>query len=772
MFPAEGREINLKVTYDDTVRFTTTTTTDHEIDYDKANRKTIVTDSLLRPTVYQMNRDGLVVSVQDAKGGETTYEYDEESFQVTAETDPLGRTTRRSYDGRGNLSAVIEADGSRLQIDNHPELDVPVRVTTAAGSQWQLEYDSLGHVTRRVLPTGEATRFEWEGGLPAAMIEAGDRRTTFQYDGAKNLVGVRLANGAQISYEVDGLGRVRQSTDPRGTTKTTFDLEGRPVETISPTGVAQRMAYDGEGNLLESRDATRHVRLRYGHFHKLVERQEAGTSVRFEYDTEDNLVAVVNEAGERYLFERDPLGEVASETGFDGQKRVYFRDAVSQVTKVLLPGSRWEELSYDKLGRVTEVTHFDGSSESYEYDLSGGLIRAANDETEVVFERDALGRVVAERTGEVVVSSRYGADGARAVVESNLGARQAVLYDALGEVESLHHGPVNAFWRSEQRFGRDPLGAELSRHLPGGLEVLWNRDASGKPTSRRTLRSQPGARPIELNARGYQWRGEDQIGAIVDAMSGPRWFDHDSRGRLIRERRPGSSPIHGDDVLHRAMDAVGNIYRSPEMSDRRYGPGGRIEQADGTKYEHDELGNLVKKTEPDGSQWRYHWNGAGMLVKVERPDGKCVGFEYDVFARRTRKTLFTEDDSDLVGPRDPRARRMQDLPPWEPKKVIESETRFVWDGHTVLHELSSDEGLTTWYWEPGTFTPIAKERGKHFWSLVHDHLGTPTEMCDEQGQLVWQMESRPGSRRRSSRARPASSGTAIPCSTSCRQTRG
>ena len=36
---------------------------------------------------------------------------------------------------------------------------------------------------------------------------------------------------------------------------------------------------------------------------------------------------MVNEAGERYLFERDALGEVKSETGFDGQRRVYFRDA-------------------------------------------------------------------------------------------------------------------------------------------------------------------------------------------------------------------------------------------------------------------------------------------------------------------------------------------------------------------------------------------------------------------------------------------------------------
>ena len=555
-------------------------------------------------------------------------------------------------------------------------------------------------------------------------------------------MGLRLPNGAEISYDLDMLGRVTATTDPRGTTRSAYDAEGRLVETISATGVVQRLGYDGEGHLVESRDPTRHVRLEYGHFHKLVEREEAGTTVRFEYDSEDELTAVLNEAGERYELERDALGEVSADRGFDGERRVYFRDAAGQVEKVLLPGDRWTHLAYDAMGRVTEVRHYDGTTERYEYDPDGSLTVAANDDVEVLFERDALGRVVAERVGEVEVRSHYGPGGMRDLVESSLGARQAVLYDALGEVESLHHGPaaVQEVYRQQLRFARDPLGAELGRQLPGGVELLWSRDASGKPTARRTVRRQPGARPIELNARGYRWRGEDQIAAIIDAAAGPRFFDHDSRGRLVRERRPGESPIAADRIVHRLMDAVGNIYRSPDGSDRRYGPGGRLEEAEGTRYEHDELGNLTAKIEPDGREWRYEWNGAGMLTKVERPDGQCVGFEYDVFARRTKKTVFRQDSSGLEGPRDPAARRVQDLPPWEPERLIERETRFVWDGHTVVHELSSEQGLTTWYWEPGTFTPVAKERGGQYWSIASDHLGTPTEMYDAQGRLVWQME--------------------------------
>jgi RHS repeat-associated protein len=167
------------------------------------------------------------------------------------------------------------------------------------------------------------------------------------------------------------------------------------------------------------------------------------------------------------------------------------------------------------------------------------------------------------------------------------------------------------------------------------------------------------------------------------------------------------------------MDAVGNLYRTPNLSDRRYSPGGRLDEAEGTKYEYDRRGNLISKTLADGAVWRYRWSFAGLLTEVERPDGRQIRFEYDPFARRTKKAVVCRADDGT--------------------ESVESETHYLWDGHTLLHELRDGEDPVTWYWEPGTFTPVAKEQGRQQWSLAHDHLGTPTEMYDEAGQLVWQM---------------------------------
>src|SRR5687768_10649716 len=137
-----------------------------------------------------------------------------------------------------------------------------------------------------------------------------------------------------------------------------------------------------------------------------------------------------------------------------------------------------------------------------------------------------------------------------------------------------------------------------------------------------------------IDSREYRWRGEDQIAAIIDSARGPRFYDHDSRGALVRERL-GTN----EESLDRAMDIVGNIYRSADGSDRQYGPGGRLEFADGIRYDQDEDGNQIRKTEPDGSAWAYAWNGHGRLREITRPDNTKIEFEYDALSRRTAKRV-------------------------------------------------------------------------------------------------------------------------------------
>ena len=126
----------------------------------------------------------------------------------------------------------------------------------------------------------------------------------------------------------------------------------------------------------------------------------------------------------------------------------------------------------------------------------------------------------------------------------------------------------------------------------------------------------------------------------------------------------------------------------------------------------------------------YEWYGNGMLKSVRLPNGKVVSFEYDALGRRTLKEF--------------RGIRY----------------RYAWDGNVLLHEwnyhswtkpirkkdkygrysYSSPEPLTnvtTWVYDGQSHTPVAKFTEEDCYSIVQDHLGTPTQAFDSRGNKVW-----------------------------------
>ncbi len=115
---------------------------------------------------------------------------------------------------------------------------------------------------------------------------------------------------------------------------------------------------------------------------------------------------------------------------------------------------------------------------------------------------------------------------------------------------------------------------------------------------------------------------------------------------------------------------------------------------------------------------RYRWNGAGMLSSVELPDGREVHFAYDVMARRLRKRVLERQGDEL-----------------HPTK----EVRWSWDGHNPLVELDSEEGKSTWVFEPETFNPLAKLARGDVWGALTDQIGTPTELVGHDGSVRWRV---------------------------------
>ena len=679
----------------------------HRLRYDRQARVTEVTDSLGHTTTYESDGRGVVVREVDALGGETRKDYDA-ALRLVAETDALGHVTRHEYDARGNRTKSVGPDGAVVVVHYNTH-DQPEEATDANGGTWRWRYDPSGQRVEETNPLGETRRWEYADGLLVAEVGGGGERMEYGYDEHRNPTRVRLPTGGQVRLAYDRRGRRVALKDARGGgERVQYDLSDRPVRAEGPGQEAWEGRYDAEGNLLEVKGPLRQVRLGYEGFHWPALREEAGTRLSWRHDAEGRLVEVTNEAGEVYRFTRDELGRVVCEQGFDGAAWHYAYDMAGRLTRATRPSGKQRHHAYDAAGRLTRVEYDDGAFRSFRYRADGALVGAENESGTVALERDALGRVVGEKQADGEVTSRYSPAGDRVAVESSLGSHQKLLRDALGEVTGVTYtSPGRAEWAV--RMARDAGGLEVVRWMPGGVEALWRHDEAGRPTERRTL---VGGGTVAR--RTWRWRSEDQLAAMGDAArGGATEYLHDARGRLVGERRPDGS------LQHREMDAVGNLYRHPERRDRRYGPGGRLAEAEGARYLHDADGNLTEKHTAQGT-WRYAWNGAGLLSEVRRPDGVRVQLGYDALARRTRKVVLGAEG--------------------EPRTTPLSEVRFVWDGHVLLHEVASDEGLTTWLFEPEGFAPLAREDSTGRYAVVTDHLGAPSEMYDELGQLAWRMQ--------------------------------
>lgn len=697
---------------------------DRRITYDKARHTTLVDDGRGGRTHYFGNAAGLVEREIDPTGVERRYEWDHQ-FRKVAEIDGLGHRTEWAYDERGNTILEKDALGQETR-RTFNALNVPEIVVDAGGSRWTIDYDRRGKPAKITDPLGYSRHYHHDrrGRLKKSESPLAQAFELI-YDERGDLAETKDWEGGRARYVWDGFGRLVEYADQAGRkTKFSWDTCDRLTEIGLPDGGVERRAYDPEGNLVERIDALGNTtRYRYDGFNQLVEQIDPeGYSVQYHYDVEEDLVGLTNELGETYRIDLDLAGRVVREVGFDGRTLVFRYDRAGRCVEMMNGLQKITKLERDALGRIArQLVPGRASLERplpppeevlFTYDARGDLVRAKNADADVILERDALGRVLTERVGNMAIESRYDAAGRRVLRRTSAGHVTGYDVDGNGRLRgltvlpdeawmdfnpvALHAGvrPERAPW--SMHITRDATGAETERKLPGGIVSRWGHDPSGRPIVHKIEH-----RDTQVLHREYTWRSDEQIAAIADAQNGVTRYEHDRRSYLVAAHRSEGT------TQYRIPDPAGNLFRTPERSDRIYGYGGVLKKANDVNYVHDADGNMIEKHLPDGQRWTYLWDGASQLREVVRADGRVVSFAYDALGRRVRK--ISEGHT----------------------------TAYVWDGNDVVHETKTGSGIITWEFEPETFTPITKIEGNQRYGVVTDHLGAPLAMFDEAGNLAW-----------------------------------
>ncbi|MFD2469510.1 RHS repeat-associated core domain-containing protein [Amycolatopsis silviterrae] len=693
------------------------------MDYDVVNHVTHVVDSLGHRTAYHLNEAGQLLREVNPLGAAREYEWDARD-RLLSETDELGRTQRYRYDELNNLIGVRRPDGTEWSIERD-EFGQPVHLVEAPGVETRWEYDERGNVTRLTEPDGGVTAYTYdEWGHLASLTDPSGVKLTVVSDDAGNPITVTDPHGATTAYRYDCFGRLSSTVDPTGAVEEFgYTVDGALAWHRRADGSTDEWHYDGEGNNRLHADASSAItQQEVTHFDLIsAEIRPDGTRLEYAYDTELRLVGVTNEHGQVWRYDYDPAGNLVRETDFGGASSTYRYNAAGELTEIRSQSGDVVKLRRDLRGNPVEEV-VEGPSGTvrtrFEHDVLGQLVVVDDGTTRIEYTRDAAGRVIAETVNGRTVRTEYDQSGELVRRRTPSGAQSTWEYGKAGEPAALHTSGRST------RFEYDPAGREVRRTFGEGAAILRSWDPAGQLAGQAV---QAASGELDRDRR-YHYRPDGLPARIDDQASGSRWFTLDVRGRVTSVRAEGWSEQYAYDATGRLVDAA---WPAPEEEDRlgrRAGPASVITEAGDVRYTYDDAGRMRTRRHEDGRTWEYTWGPLERLVAVRVPDGTSWRYTYDPMGRRIRKEHFAADGSTSL-----------------------ERVDFAWAGDTLVEETRSAGGTaetTVWDYEPDSFRPLLQRRravpespqekvDAQFFAIVAEPSGTPTELLDEQGQIVW-----------------------------------
>ena len=525
---------------------------------------------------------GVVTSMRDSVGRQTTFGYDASGEHLAWARDYRGLTNSYAYDltagapSQHALNDVGKPDGTR-------------QIYT---------YDAQGRLASKSGCCGG-------GGL-----------TTYAYDSTGKITATHCLTNTS-SYWLDHRGRLVKSQNPLGNmTLRTYDALGQLVKVTDPAGRSRSYEYDDRGNLALETDALGYpTRYTYaGSFNRLATVLDAnGNLTRYQYESDGDLSTIVNAASLAEGWTYDAQGNRLSWKNRRGQAIIYTNDS---------------------LGRVIARKYPDGTLHSFAYDAHGNLTSYSDATGITTQEFDAQDRLT-QITYPAGYWLRYSYDaaGRRASMLDHLGHRTDYHYDEDARLQSLSDETGQEFVRYDY-----DLSGRMSRKILGnGVFTTYAYDAAGQLLD--LFNHQTNGAVLSRFQYTYDNRGRRDTMTTTYGEGDPRtslaglWrYDYDDTGQLIGWTAPWGRRVDykydglGNRLLVR--DNGTNIaYNVNNLN--------QYTQVGSTLYHYDADGNLTNKVAPEGTTW-FVWTPDNMMLEADGPNG-AIQNTYAANAHRARR---------------------------------------------------------------------------------------------------------------------------------------
>jgi RHS repeat-associated protein len=329
-----------------------------------------------RGEAYRFGYDGLDRVIREVGFDGLTWDYDyDPASQLVARTDPAGRITRFIRDPNGQVLEKQRPDGSVINFN----YDIVGRLTEADGPGSELvfkydahgqviresqngqviehEYDALGRRIKRLSPSGQTVEFTYDADSQLSRLQTPRGSMEFEYDKAGQLTKRRLQGDLEESFHYDRCGclieqslykpshtlvhrgykydaegnLIELSDSKKGISRFAYDPVERLREVSQPGKRVEQFVYDSTGNLLRRGERTFRygqpdrltktddAMLVYDEVGNLIEKRRVGSTIRYSYDPDNQLIAVKSKEGGRVEFCYDVFGRRIAKKTKDGE---------------------------------------------------------------------------------------------------------------------------------------------------------------------------------------------------------------------------------------------------------------------------------------------------------------------------------------------------------------------------------------------------------------------------------------------------------------------
>ena len=739
----------------------------------------------------EWDRDGMLLADIDANGAATHYTYDAAGNLVSS-TDALGNRNTIAYDESNQPVRFTDALGNSTRRE-YDDVGRPVSISDALGHVTQYRYNQRGQLSELIDAKGGSKQFRYNRqGLLTSYTDCSGHTSEYAYDKQGRLVSTQYAMGHATTYHYDALGRLIRLASPGGASEQyRYDADGNLVLHTDAAGQQTHYRYNGQGLPIERTDAIgQALRYRYDDALQLTELINAkGESYRLSYHAEGWLEAETGFDGKRTDYNYDRAGNLtAFQSG--AQRTELLRDALGLLqAKTTADGV--VRYAYDALGRLVAVSS-PQAEQRFFHDALGQLI----EERSAYFLQSLpeTGRLPnAPRTSDASFIMTHAYD--------ELGNRIQTVLPNGRRIDTLRYGSGHwhgVLWQGQTVVDveRDSLHREKQRTLGNsGLVATRQYDAQSRLTQMTLARGIDAPSPLRERRFHYDASGNlttiAQTGQTANGPLGNLQYTYDPLGQLLSAVQPGL-------VERFAFDPAGNMVDAAPAAGAQVPAitGNLLRTYGDFSYDYDEQGNTKhKRFHPPGreSAWsdlQLEYDAENRIshaTRTERQTRHRAQYFYDAFSRRIAKRVEVEQWGN-----------QQDIAADTPVQTSSTTTLFVWDGDTLAQELGQDETVTYMY-EPESFVPLARIASKNgngaaaqathlpsvgAWGLpstrlnaeLHaarsqeeteatalqlsawqsiqagandsathdrighyncDHLGTPREVLDQLGSLIW-----------------------------------